>query len=132
MRRQAPEVRWRAVLIGGLVAVMATVLVSYLALGLSSDPLLSVATALGLAAGGATAGRLAGSFGALQGGMVGVFWVLAEAIQESFGPPSGDVLGDVALIILADGARIAVAALFGWLGARTARPASSAGRGRAR
>jgi hypothetical protein len=124
MRRPAPEVHWRAVLIGGLAAVVATIAVSFLASAAGSELLLFAATPIGLAAGGATAGRISGSFGALQGGMVGIFWVLAEAISETFGPPTGDLLADVALILLADGGRIALAALFGWLGARSARPSS--------
>jgi hypothetical protein len=124
MRRQAPEVHWRAVLIGGLAAVIGTIIVSVLASAAGSELLLLAATPIGLAAGGATAGRISGNFGLLQGGMVGVFWVLAEALSETFGPASGDVLADVALILLADGSRIALAAGFGWLGARSARPSS--------
>lgn len=112
--------RWRAVLVGGGIAVLVSLALSLLALGLSSDPLVLAATPIGLAAGGAAAGRLAGSFGLLQGGMVGVLWILAEALADTFGPPGGDVLTDVALILLADGGRIAIAALFGWLGERSA------------
>ena len=119
MRRQAPEVNWRAVLIGGLVAVVATIAISFLAASTGVGLLLLAATPIGLAAGGATAGRLAGTFGLLQGGMVGILWVLAEALSETFDPSTGDVVSDVALILLADGGRIALAAGSGWLGARS-------------
>jgi hypothetical protein len=124
MRRQPPQIHWRAVLIGGLVAVLATIAVSFMASGVGSDLLLLAATPIGLAAGGATAGRISGSFGLLQGGMVGILWVVAEALSETFGPPSGDILADVALILLSDGSRILLAAAFGWLGARSVRPSS--------
>jgi hypothetical protein len=124
MRRQPPQIHWRAVLIGGLVAVLATIAVSFMASGVGSDLLLLAATPIGLAAGGATAGRISGSFGLLQGGMVGILWVVAEALSETFGPPSDDILGEVALILLADGSRVLLAAAFGWLGARSVRPSS--------
>jgi hypothetical protein len=124
MRRQAPAVHWRAVLIGGLAAAVATIAVSFLASAVRSDLLLLAATPVGLATGGAAAGRISGTFGLLQGGMVGILWVLAEALSETFGPPSGDLLADVALIVLADGGRILLAAVSGWLGARSVRPSS--------
>lgn len=124
MRRQPPQIHWRAVLIGGFVAVVATIAVSVLASALRSDLLLLAATPVGLAAGGATAGRISGTFGLLQGGMVGILWVVAEALSETFGPPSSDILGEVALILFADGSRILLAAAFGWLGARSVRPSS--------
>lgn len=124
MRRQAPEVHWRAVMIGGLAAVITTIAMSILASAARSDVLLMAATPVGLAAGGAVAGRISGTFGLLQGGMVGILWVLAEAFSEAFAPPSGDVLADVALVLLADGGRILLAATFGWLGARSVRPSS--------
>jgi hypothetical protein len=124
MRRQAPEVHWRAVLLGGLAAVLATIAVSFLASAVRSDLLLLAATPIGLATGGAAAGRISGTFGLLQGGMVGILWVLAEALAETFGSPTGDVLADVALILLADGGRILLAGAFGWLGARSVRPSS--------
>lgn len=119
MRRQKPEVDWRAVLIGGLVAVVATIAISFIAASAGSDLLLLAATPIGLSAGGATAGRISGAFVLLQGGMVGILWVLAEALSESFAPSTGDVLSDVALILLADGGRIALAAAFGWIGERS-------------
>jgi len=121
MRRQPPQVRWSAVLVGGAVAVLVSLGVSLVGLAAASDALLLAATPVGLAAGGAAAGRMARAFGALQGGMVGVLWILAEALADLFGPATGDVLGDVALTVLADAGRIAIGALFGWLGARSAR-----------
>lgn len=124
MRGQPPQIHWRAVLLGGLVAVVATIAVSVLASAVRSDLLLLAATPVGLAAGGAIAGRISGTFGFLQGGMVAILWVVAEALSETFGPPSGDILGEVALIVLADGGRILLAGTFGWLGARSVRPSS--------
>jgi hypothetical protein len=124
MRREPPQVRWRAVLIGGGVALALGLAVSLLAIGLSSEALLLAATPIGLAAGGAAAGRLAGAFGALQGGMVGVLWILAEALADTFGAPSENVLADVA-IVLVDAGRIALAAAFGWVGERSLATRSS-------
>lgn len=120
MRPQPPQVRWNAVLVGGGIAVLVSLGLSLLAVGIGSDALLLAATPAGLAAGGAAAGRLARSFGLLQGGMVGVLWILAEGLADLIGPATGDVLSDVALTLLADAGRIAIGALFGWLGARSA------------
>lgn len=119
MRRPSPQVHWRAVLIGGAVALVITIAVSLVAETFRLSGLHLAATPLGLAAGGAAAGRISRVFGALQGGMVAVLWIIAEALADAFAPASANALADVALIIAADAARIAIAALFGWLGARS-------------
>jgi hypothetical protein len=129
MRPQPPQVRSSAVLIGGGVAVLVSLGISLLSIGTGSQALLIAATPVGLAAGGAAAGRLAGVFGLLQGGMVGVLWILAEGLADLFAPAAGDVLADVTLTLLADAGRIAIGAAFGWLGARSApKPSSYRGR----
>jgi hypothetical protein len=110
------------VLAGGGVAVLVSLAVSLAALATSSDALLVAATPVGLAAGGAAAGRLARAAGALQGGMVAVLWIIAEALADVFGPPAADVVADVALTLLGDAGRIAIGALSGWLAARGLAP----------
>ncbi|OGO68255.1 MAG: hypothetical protein A3H36_09435 [Chloroflexi bacterium RIFCSPLOWO2_02_FULL_71_16] len=116
-----PRIRWRAVLIGGAVAVLVSLALSLIGMTLASDLLFLAATPVGLAAGGAVAGRLAGVFGAFQGGMVAVLWILAEALTDMVAPQAADVLGDIALVVLGDAGRIAIGALFGWLGERAKR-----------
>jgi hypothetical protein len=119
-------VRWGPVLAGGGVAVLVSLVVSLAALAAGSDALLVAATPLGIAAGGAAAGRLARAAGALQGGMVAVLWIIAEALADVFGPPATDVAAEVALTLLGDAARIAIGALFGWVAARGLAPPSAA------
>lgn len=132
MRRDPPQIRWRAVLIGGAVALLASVVVAGLATVAGSPLLYLFATPAGLAAGGAVAGRISGQFGLYQGGMVGVLWVVAEALADVVDPQAADVLADVALVVLADAGRIALAGAAGWIAARSVRPSSSADRDRGR
>lgn len=135
MRPTPPQIEWRAVLIGGAAAFATSAAVAALSAAASSDLLLVAATPVGLALGGAVAGRISGVFGLLQGGMVGVLWVFAEALADTFAPTGGDILADVALVLIADAGRIALAAAAGWAGARFARPStpsSSSDRGRGR
>jgi len=53
--------------------------------------------------------------------MVAVLWILAEALTDMVAPQAADVLGDIALVVLGDAGRIAIGALFGWLGERAKR-----------
>lgn len=132
MRRDPPRVEWPAVLIGGAVATLvgiATVVVATLL----SAPVLSLwASPVGLTAGGAVAGRISGHFGLLQGGMVAVLWIVAEALAASFEPQAEDVVADLAVVLLADAGRLTLAGVAGWIGARSAPRPSSAGTGRGR
>ena len=78
------------------------------------------------------AGKRGFPAGPYQGALVGVGYVVLEAI--GLAPPpfalTEDGLGESAAIIASDALLLAVAALFGWLGAQ--RPSSSSGRDRGR
>lgn len=107
--REIPPIAWRAVLTGGAVALVVSLLLS-----MASQPL--VAVPAGVAAGGAVAGWLATSRSAFHGGLVAVLWIAAEALAEPFRGAAGDVVTDLAQTILADVVRLALGVLFGWLG----------------
>jgi hypothetical protein len=132
MRRDAPQIDWRAVLAGAAAGLLASLAVAAVAAATGPAALTAFATPVGLAAGGAVAGRVSGRFGLLQGGMVGVLWIVAEAIAGTVEPQTSDVVSDLALVILGDALRVAIAGAAGWAGARTATPSSYRGTGRGR
>jgi len=107
--REVPPIGWRAVLIGGTVALVVSLLIS-----MASQTLPAVA--VGIAAGAAVAGRLAPVRSAFHGGLVAVLWIAAEALAEPFRPAPADVVTDLAQTILADVVRLALGVVFGWLG----------------
>jgi hypothetical protein len=113
-RRDAPEIRWRAVLAGGAVAFGAALLLFYL-LG---SGLSAVAAAGAVAAGSLVAGRLARAGGPLHGGLVAVFWIVAEALSDPLLMSSPDVAGDTARTVLADALTLAIGVGAGWVGSR--------------
>lgn len=114
MTRELPRIAWTAVLIGGAVAVVVTILLSLAGAGLG-------AVAAGVAAGATVSGRLAPAAGAYHGALVAVLWIAAEAFSEPFRPSAGDVVADLAATLLWDAARVATGLVFGWLGARLPR-----------
>ncbi len=119
--REMPPVEWRAVLIGGAVAVLVSLLLSIGSQALAAAGLAAAAVPAGIAVGAGVAGRLAAVRGAFHGGLVAVLWIAAEALAEPFRPAPPDVVSDLAQTVLADLIRLGLGLLFGWLGGRTAR-----------
>lgn len=107
--REVPPIGWRAVLVGGAVALAVSLLLS-----VASQTLPVVA--VGVAAGAAVAGRLAPSRSAFHGGLVAALWIGAEALSEPFRPAPADVAADLAQTILLDVLRLTLGVAFGWLG----------------
>jgi hypothetical protein len=107
--REVPPIGWRAVLVGGAVALAVSLLLS-----IASQALPAVA--VGIAVGAAVAGRLAALRSAFHGGLVAVLWIGAEALSEPFRPAPADVVVDLAQTILLDVVRLALGVAFGWLG----------------
>ena len=88
----------------------------------------------GIALGGFLAGKLAKNAGAYQGALVGVGYVLVEAIGLAPAPfePSGDGFGDTVAVIAGDAMVLALGALAGWLAAPRATSSSSSDMGKGR
>ncbi len=120
MKREAPEIHWRAVIGGGAATLLLTFALSLVAAIAASPLLLFLAVPVGVVVGGAAAGRLARTAGALHGGLVAALWIVASALAGSSGPGTPDVLADTALTVVWDAAWLAAGALAGWLGARSA------------
>ena len=94
------------------MALLGGVLLFYLA-GVSNASAFAA-----VAAGALVAGRLAPASGALHGGLVGVLWIVAEALSDPLFAGSPDLVSDTAMTIVADVVRLALGVAFGWLGAR--------------
>jgi hypothetical protein len=109
--REVPPISWPAVLTGGAVAVLVS-----LVLSMASQPLLAVPA--GIAVGAAVAGRVAPVRSAFHGGLVAVLWIAAEALAEPFRPVAADVAVDLAQTLVADVVRLGLGVAFGWLGGR--------------
>ncbi len=114
--REVPPIDWRAVLLGGAVALVVSLLLSIGSQALGLGDLGTAAVPAGIAAGAALAGRLAGSRSAFHGGLVAVLWIGAEALAEPLRPGAADVVSDLAQTVLADVIRISLGVAFGWLG----------------
>jgi uncharacterized membrane protein YccC len=113
-RSEAPEIQWRAVLVGGAVALGAALLLFYM-----GGPRLNVVAGLvAVAAGALVAGRLARVAGGLHGGLVGALWIAAEALSDPLFTGPADVVGDTALTVVLDVTRLGLGVGAGWLGAR--------------
>jgi hypothetical protein len=90
-----------------------------------------VATILGVAAGGYVAGKWAEYAGIYHGAVVGMAWVILDAIGPVPGASySSDVVTDTVIVMAIDVATLAAGAIGGWL-ARPG-PSSSSGKDRAR
>jgi hypothetical protein len=132
-RRAPPAIDQLAVASG----VVAAVTVAFV-LGVAGAPAASIfgvaAPLCGIAAGAYLAGKLAKYAGLHHGALVGVGYVLVEAIGLAPAPlePSRDGLVEGVWIIAGDALVLVVAALAGWIAAPQAGASSSSGTGRAR
>jgi len=132
-QRSLPPIQQLAVAAGVLVAAMVASL-----LRLAASPSASIfgiaAPLCGIAVGALLAGKLAKYAGLYHGALVGVGYVLVEAIGLAPAPlePAGDRLAEGILIIAGDALLLAVAALAGWIAAPRAASSSSSGTGRGR
>jgi hypothetical protein len=88
----------------------------------------------GIALGAVIAGKVAKNAGLLHGALVGVGYVLVEAIGLAPAPleTSGDGFAEGVSVIAGDALVLALAALAGWIAAPRAVSSSSSGRGRGR
>lgn len=88
----------------------------------------------GIALGALLAGKVAKNGGLYHGALVGVGYVLVEAIGLAPAPldPSSDGLTEGLAIIAGDALLLAVAVLAGWIAAPRATSSSSSGTGRGR
>ena len=103
----------------------------------ASDPasIFGIAAPLcGIAVGGVLAGKLAKNAGLYHGALVGVGYVLVEAVGLAPAPldPASGGLAEGISIIAGDALLLAVAALAGWIAAPREVSSSSSGTGRGR
>lgn len=120
MKREPPQIRWRPVIAGGAATFLLALSLSLAAAVAGSPALLAAAVWLAIAVGAAAAGRLARAAGALHGGLVAVLWIVANMVAGSAGPQATDVIGDTVRTVALDAGWLAVGALGGWLGSRSA------------
>jgi len=132
-QRALPTTNWIAVAGGVLVAAaIASVL------RLAASPTASIfgiaAPLCGIALGAVFAGKVAKYGGLYHGALVGVGYVLVEAIglAPAAIESSGEGLAEGLTIIAGDGLVLALAALAGWIAAPRATSSSSSGMGRGR
>ena len=126
-RRTLPPLRWRAVLAGLAVAVLAALICrSFLA------PIPGVvATIIGIGLGGFVAAKWADSAGLYHGGMVGVLWIGLEIVGAvPYLSYSAEPLTDTLIVIVVDVVTMLAGAIGGWLARPD--PSSSSGTGRGR
>jgi hypothetical protein len=132
-RRSPPAINQLAVVAGLVVAATVASL-----LRLAASPTASifgiVAPLCGIALGAFLAGKLAKNAGVYHGALVGVGYVLVEAIGLAPAPlePAGVGLTEGLSIIAGDALVLTVAALAGWIAAPRATSSSSSGTGRGR
>ena len=120
MKREAPDIRWRAVIAGGAATLVLAFGISLVAALLGSLPLVAAGVFVGIAVGAAAAGRLAGTAGILHGGLVAALWILASGVVAPSSPASSDVLGDTLRTVVLDVASLLVGSFAGWVGSRSA------------
>jgi hypothetical protein len=132
-RRSPPAINQLAVVAGLVVAATVASL-----LRLAASPTASIfgiaAPLCGIALGAFLAGKLAKNAGVYHGALVGVGYVLVEAIGLAPAPlePAGVGLTEGLSIIAGDALVLTVAALAGWIAAPRAASSSSSGTGRGR
>ena len=128
-----PPINQIAVAVGVLAAATVT---SVLRLAASSPAsIFGIAAPLcGIALGAVLAGKVAKNGGLYHGALVGVGYVLVEAIGLAPAPlePSGEGFAEGLSVIAGDALVLAVAALAGWIAAPRATSSSSSGMGRGR
>jgi hypothetical protein len=131
-RRAPPAIDQIAVAAGVVAAVTVAFLLR--AAGASAASIFGIAAPLcGIAAGAYLAGKLAKYAGLYHGAIVGVGYVLVEAIGLAPAPlDSRDGLADGLWIIAGDALLLALAGLAGWIAAPQAMSSSSSGTGRGR
>jgi len=124
-QRAMPRLRWSAILAGVALAVALTLVSAAAAPPIPA----AVASVFGLFVSGLLAGKLATAARVYHGAVVGVGYVICEALGIV---PGGGILADpvsdTVAVIVSDALRIAVAALGGW----SARLWSSSDTGRDR
>jgi peptidoglycan/LPS O-acetylase OafA/YrhL len=132
-QRALPAINQIAVAVGVLVAVtIASVL------RLAASPTASIfgiaAPLCGIGLGAFLAGKVAKNAGLYHGALVGVGYILIEAIGLAPAPlePSGDGFAEGLSVIAGDALVLAVASLAGWIAAPRATSSSSSGTGRGR
>ena len=132
-QRALPAVNQIAVAVGLLVAVtIASVL------RVAATPTASIfgiaAPLCGIGGGAFLAAKVAKNGGLFHGALVGVGYVIVEAIGLAPSPlePPGDGIAEGLSIIAGDALLLALAALAGWIAAPGAASSSSSGRGRGR
>jgi peptidoglycan/LPS O-acetylase OafA/YrhL len=132
-QRALPAINQIAIAVGALVA--ATV-ASVLRLAASSPAsIFGIAAPLcGIALGAFIAGKMAKNGGLYHGALVGVGYVLVEAIGLAPAPlePSGEGFAEGLSVIAGDALVLGLAALAGWIAAPQATSSSSSGTGRGR
>ena len=132
-QRALPAINQIAVAAGVLVAAT---IASILRLAASSPAsIFGIAAPLcGIALGAFLAGKLAKNGGLYHGALVGVGYVLIEAIGLAPAPlePSGEGFAEGLSVIAGDALVLALAVLAGWIAAPQAMSSSSSGRGRGR
>jgi len=132
-QRALPAINQIAVAAGLVAAAIVASL-----LRLAASPAASIfgiaAPLCGIASGAYLAGKLSKNGGLYHGALVGVGYVLVEAIGLAPAPlePAGDGLAEGLWIIAGDALLLGVAALAGWIAAPQARSSSSSGTGRGR
>jgi len=132
-QRAVPAVNQFAVAAGILVAA-AVANLPRLA-GLPAASIFGIAAPLcGIALGAYLAGKVAKYAGLYHGALVGVAYVLVEALGLAPAPlePSGEGVAEGLRIIAGDAVLLALAALVGWIAAPQATSSSSSGTGRGR
>jgi hypothetical protein len=132
-QRSLPAVNQIAVAAGVLIAVTIASVLRVAALPNAS--IFGIAAPLsGIALGAFVAGKVAKNGGLLHGALVGVGYVLVEAIGLAPSPldSSGDGLAEGLSIIVGDAILLALAAPAGWIAAPGATSSSSSGTGRGR
>jgi len=132
-QRALPAINQIAVVAGVLVAAT---IASILRLAASSPAsIFGIAAPLcGIALGAFLAGKLAKNGGLYHGALVGVGYVLIEAIGLAPAPlePSGEGFAEGLSVIAGDALVLALAVLAGWIAAPQAMSSSSSGTGRGR
>ena len=132
-QRTLPPIKQIAVVAGLVVAALGATLIRIVAP--PTAPIFGIAAPLcGIAVGGYLAGKLAKNAGAYHGALVGVGYVIVEAIGLAPAPfdPSGDGFGDTVSVIVGDAMVLALGALAGWIAAPQATSSSSSDTGRGR
>jgi peptidoglycan/LPS O-acetylase OafA/YrhL len=132
-QRPLPLVNQIAIIVG-VVAAAAIASVLRLPAGPTASIFGIAAPLCGIALGAFLAAKVAKYGGLYHGALVGVGYVLVEAIGLAPAPlePSGDGFAEGLAVIAGDVLTLALAALAGWIAAPQATSSSSSGTGRGR